>query len=68
VGRQQAAQLFRQHPVGSVASALIEKTLEQAARESNSTVRDIRRTPLGKRRKMHGDLTVLVLDLERQLP
>ena len=45
---------------------MIERTLEKAATTVNSTVKDLRDIPAGKKRKIHDDITVVVVDLEKQ--
>lgn len=45
---------------------LIEKCLEKAANETKSTVDAIRKIPQGKKRKIHDDITVVVIDLKNQ--
>jgi pyruvate dehydrogenase phosphatase len=66
LGRQEVAEVVRKHPVSEVPNVLINKCLEKAAEEIKSTVREIRLKPQGKKRKIHDDITVVVVDLTKQ--
>ena len=58
--------MFRSNPTKKMPEILIERTLEKAANTVNSTVKDLRDIPAGKKRKIHDDITVVVVDLEKQ--
>lgn len=66
LGRQEVADLFKKKEAGKMPSILIEKCLEKAATETKSTIEAIRKIPQGKKRKIHDDITVVVIDLKNQ--
>jgi hypothetical protein len=45
--------------------AIFESSLLHAANSNNLTEEEIRRVPLGKRRKLHDDMTIVVVDLDK---
>ena len=57
------AELFKSNPVKEMPKVLIERALEKAAKDANMTVQGLRDTPQGKKRKLHDDITVVVVDL-----
>ncbi|CAD8050938.1 unnamed protein product [Paramecium sonneborni] len=46
---------------------IFEESLSHAAKSNNMSDEDIRKIPLGKRRKLHDDITVIVVDLQGQI-
>ncbi len=66
LGRQEVAEVFRKNPVSSVPGVLIRKSLEKAAEDHKMTVQEIKAKPQGKKRKIHDDITIVVLDLSKQ--
>lgn len=44
---------------------IFEESLSHAAKTNNMSEEEIRRVPLGKRRKIHDDITVIVIDLDQ---
>lgn len=49
-----------------LSEALMEKSLQHAAKESNLTKEEMLNISLGKRRHYHDDITILVIDLRNQ--
>ena len=45
---------------------MIEKCLEKAAQDNKMTVEEIKKKPQGKKRKIHDDITIIVVDLKGQ--
>ena len=50
----------------SASSYLVQKALEHAANQSGQSVRDIQLIPPGKRRHIHDDITVVVVELKKR--
>ncbi len=53
-------------PVGQIGNVLIQKCLEKVSTENNKTVAEIKAIPQGKKRDIHDDITIVVLDLTGQ--
>lgn len=64
--RQEVAELFKSNPVGQMPKVLIDRAIEVAARNANMTAQSLREIPQGKKRKLHDDITVVVVDLDGQ--
>ena len=45
---------------------LIDRAMQKAASDASKTVEELRSIPAGKKRKLHDDITVVVVDLEGQ--
>lgn len=43
---------------------IFEESLSHAAKDNKISEEEIRKIPVGKRRKLHDDLTIIVVDLE----
>ena len=66
LGRQEVADVFRKNSIKDVPSILVNKCLQKAADDAKMTVQELRAKPQGKKRKIHDDITVIVLDLAKQ--
>ena len=66
MGRQEVAQVFKSTPVKEVPGVLIERCLEKAAAENGMTVSEIKGKPQGKKRNIHDDISIVVVDLSQQ--
>ena len=65
--RQEVAELFKNNSVQQMSKVLIERAMEKAASSAEKTVQQLRDIPAGKKRKLHDDITVVVVDLEGQV-
>lgn len=61
--RQEVAELFKSNETAKMPKVLIERALEKAAQQAKTTVQGLRDIPHGKKRKLHDDITVIVVDL-----
>lgn len=64
--RQEVAELFKSNEKAQMPKILIERALSKAADAAKTTVQGLREIPAGKKRKLHDDITVVVVDLEGQ--
>lgn len=55
--------MFKSNAIEKMPSLLIQRTLEKAAQSSDLTVESIRSIPAGKKRKIHDDITIVIVDL-----
>lgn len=45
---------------------LLDAALEKAASSNKLTVSELKKVPLGDRRNLHDDITIITLDLDKQ--
>ena len=67
LGCQEVAQTCKSTPVQQLGGKLINMCLQKAAKDNNKTVQQIKAIPQGKKRNIHDDITIVVMDLTEQV-
>lgn len=66
LGLQEVAQACKSTPVDKLGSILVQKCLEKASLQNKMTIEEIKAKPQGKKRNLHDDITIVILDLTSQ--